>query len=252
MSEQLSSASEKRFVKYAQAGDCHWREEFGSIFSFNLVQHARYEMVLQSMPSHCGSLLDWGCGDGALSKHLLERCDRFVGVDTEEEGLKFFEKHLGQYRAKYALELLSMEDPYHLSYPDASFDVIVCSDVIEHVAYPEKLIAEFSRLLAPGGTVVITTPYRLAETPNDPMHVHEFYPSELTSLLNKQFPRVEIRLSHKIVYFSLYALQIRYRPVFRYLLNIAYILFRYNPFLYDQRTKRKWDVFTMITAIARR
>lgn len=43
--------------------------------------------------------------------------------------------------------------------PDSSFDAILCSEVLEHVPYPEKTLAEFSRLLKAKGTLVITAPF---------------------------------------------------------------------------------------------
>ena len=43
--------------------------------------------------------------------------------------------------------------------PDASFDVILCSEVLEHVPNPVAAIAEFSRVLRPGGTLLLTAPF---------------------------------------------------------------------------------------------
>ncbi len=41
---------------------------------------------------------------------------------------------------------------------DAFFDAILCTEVLEHIPYPEKAIAEFARLLRPGGVLVLTVP----------------------------------------------------------------------------------------------
>ena len=43
--------------------------------------------------------------------------------------------------------------------PNASFDVILCSEVIEHIPDPAKAIAEFDRLLKPGGKLILTAPF---------------------------------------------------------------------------------------------
>lgn len=43
--------------------------------------------------------------------------------------------------------------------PDASFDVILCSEVLEHLPEPTHALDEFTRLLKPGGVVILTAPY---------------------------------------------------------------------------------------------
>lgn len=43
--------------------------------------------------------------------------------------------------------------------PDASFDVVLCSEVFEHIPNPVSAIKEFSRILKPGGTLLITAPF---------------------------------------------------------------------------------------------
>jgi SAM-dependent methyltransferase len=46
----------------------------------------------------------------------------------------------------------------HLGFPDESFDIVLCSDVVEHLENPEKCFAEIRRVLKSGGTAIITTP----------------------------------------------------------------------------------------------
>jgi SAM-dependent methyltransferase len=43
--------------------------------------------------------------------------------------------------------------------PDASFDAVLCSEVLEHVPEPTRALAEFSRLLKPGGSLILTAPF---------------------------------------------------------------------------------------------
>jgi SAM-dependent methyltransferase len=43
--------------------------------------------------------------------------------------------------------------------PDGSFDAILCSEVLEHVPDPSKVLDEFARLLKPGGTLILTAPF---------------------------------------------------------------------------------------------
>ena len=91
----------------------------------------------------------------------------------------------------------------------AGFDVVVSCEVIEHLSEPEKMLREATRVLKEGGKLVVTTPYRLTETPQDPHHAHEFYPRELKSLLEKHFVAVEYILTHHLFWRSLYTYGVR-------------------------------------------
>ena len=50
-------------------------------------------------------------------------------------------------------------DAEALAFADASFDLVICNHVLEHVAHPDRALAEFHRVLAPGGSLVAQTPY---------------------------------------------------------------------------------------------
>jgi SAM-dependent methyltransferase len=81
--------------------------------------------------------------------------------------------------------------------PDASFDLILCFSVLEHLWRPEKMLAECRRLLAPGGGLLLNVPswrgkrflefsaYRLGLSPIDEMNDHKRYfdPRDLWPML---------------------------------------------------------------------
>jgi SAM-dependent methyltransferase len=58
------------------------------------------------------------------------------------------------------------EDVTALSYPDASFDVLICLEVLEHVPNYQAAIAEFSRVLRPGGYLLLSVPTALGSDEN--------------------------------------------------------------------------------------
>ncbi len=51
-----------------------------------------------------------------------------------------------------------MDASIGIPYDDDTFDLVVCGEVIEHVIDTDKLIDEIKRVLAPGGTMILTTP----------------------------------------------------------------------------------------------
>jgi len=97
-------------------------------------------------------MLDVGCGDGRLAraiKHLLPQtvvhgCDLSVAALDRAQGV---DRH-------YAVDL-NVEP---LPESDGSLDLVIASEVIEHLIEPGRAVAEFHRVLRPGGHVLITVP----------------------------------------------------------------------------------------------
>ncbi|WP_445148455.1 class I SAM-dependent methyltransferase [Baekduia sp. Peel2402] len=60
-------------------------------------------------------------------------------------------------------------DLHHLPVADASFDAVLCTEVLEHVAEPERVVAELRRVLRPGAPLLVTVPFvgELHEEPHD-------------------------------------------------------------------------------------
>jgi|SRR5688572_16431363 2-polyprenyl-3-methyl-5-hydroxy-6-metoxy-1,4-benzoquinol methylase len=106
----------------------------------------RNARLSRARPYLHGTVLDYGCGVGALS----DFCDpeSYLGVDIDRESVAVAQARRPQFR-------FVRETP---STPQ-QFDTIVALAVIEHLEDPAALLAEFGRLLAPGGQIVLTTPH---------------------------------------------------------------------------------------------
>jgi 2-polyprenyl-3-methyl-5-hydroxy-6-metoxy-1,4-benzoquinol methylase len=97
-----------------------------------------------------GRLLEIGCACGFLLVAARERGFSVTGVEMS----KWASEHA---RSHYGLDVRSarLED---LDLPASCFDVAVMSDVIEHLTEPRRTLAAVSRLLAPGGRLLLLTP----------------------------------------------------------------------------------------------
>lgn len=86
--------------------------------------------------------LDVGCRDGYYSEILKQRGYSVESVDIEP---------------KYAYATV-LDANGRLPWKNKAFDLVWCSEVIEHLESPEFSLSEFRRVLKPGGTLIITTP----------------------------------------------------------------------------------------------
>ncbi len=99
-------------------------------------------------------VLDIGVGDGIyeaiLDKDIKTRCE-FYGVDISSKQLARAKKYLKEAKV---LDI-SLKN---LPYPAASFDIVIASEILEHVFYPEKILKEGVRVLRRNGFFLLTFP----------------------------------------------------------------------------------------------
>jgi len=108
-------------------------------------------------------IFDIGCNDGydllLMAKELNKSSVRLFGIDINPDAIEYARRRIDYTGYSDIIEVFC-EDIHNLSerFLPATFDFIVCSEVIEHLQNPKKAILDISRLLAPGGWAVITTP----------------------------------------------------------------------------------------------
>jgi trans-aconitate methyltransferase len=97
-----------------------------------------------------GRWLDVGCGTGALTGAILDRCvpSSVLGVDPSEAFLAYARRQVTDPRAEFR-----QGDAQALPTPDAAFDVVVSGLVLNFVPDQPKAAAELRRAARPGGTV---------------------------------------------------------------------------------------------------
>lgn len=147
---------------------------------------ARYWMA-QSLASGA-RVLDAGCGTGYGTQMIADGgAASAVGVDISEAALGAASEHVNE---RVHLEQGDLCD---LSFADASFDLVVCFEAIEHVADPERALDELRRVLSGTGVLIISSPNRREYPAGNPHHVHEYVPEELRETLGRRFDHVELR-----------------------------------------------------------
>jgi 2-polyprenyl-6-hydroxyphenyl methylase/3-demethylubiquinone-9 3-methyltransferase len=92
--------------------------------------------------------LDIGCGGGLLAEEFAQAGCKVTGIDPSEPSLAVAKTHAQQ--SDLDINYLSGVGE-HLPFADASFDIVYCCDVLEHVNNLEQVITETARVLKPGG-----------------------------------------------------------------------------------------------------
>jgi glycosyltransferase involved in cell wall biosynthesis len=107
-------------------------------------QRKRYKIITK-LANGAGSILDIGCG----SSKILGALDNVVGLDILMRKLRYGRKHG---------KPLFNASAFNLPFKDNSFDCVICSEVIEHVPAKKNTFAEMTRVLKPGGRLILGTP----------------------------------------------------------------------------------------------
>ena len=138
-------------------------------------------------------VLDAACGLGYGSYLLasLSRCASVLGVDGSDYAITYAQENFAANESRLSFRKGWLPDDL-ASLADASFDVIVSFETLEHIQDPAGLLAEFDRLLRPGGRVIASVPNDWSdETGKDPNphHLHVY----TLDLLRGQFSRHFVR-----------------------------------------------------------
>jgi glycosyltransferase involved in cell wall biosynthesis len=107
-------------------------------------QRRRYAIVL-GMLGRADSVLDVACG----SSKILEALPHAVGLDLSFKPLRF---------RKQTNRFVVNGDVHGLPFRDGAFAAVICSEMLEHVPFDARIFTELSRVLSPGGTLIVGTP----------------------------------------------------------------------------------------------
>jgi len=184
-----------------------------------LLEHlARYYFAL---PYVKGKVLDIACGTGygtkMIAKIKKKEISHILGVDIDTETITYANHH-------YYHPLLTFKQgnalDSNLKKEIGTFDTILSFETIEHVPDDTLFLRKIYELLAPGGTLVLSTPFGQGrgKPTGSPFHYHQLTKEEFTSLFNDPslpFEEVDIYYQQGV------AFEKEKRPGVHYPLGIA-------------------------------
>lgn len=115
----------------------------------------RVDFIDARAPVRGKTVLDIGCGGGILTEALATRGAQVTGIDLGEAPLAVANLHLKESGLRVDYRRVSAEDLAHER--PASFDIVTCLEMLEHVPDPASTIAACATLVKPGGHVFFST-----------------------------------------------------------------------------------------------
>lgn len=131
----------------------YWKDEkepvwFGTIFPYILRECVE------------GRILDVGCGNGAIANELIRHGKDVWGIDLDSVGISIAnevcKKNGIDEKRFFVCDITKSELPSSLK--NIKFDIVICTEVVEHMYSPDKLV-KFCHDCVNGGKLIISTPY---------------------------------------------------------------------------------------------
>lgn len=132
-----------------------WWDKSSEFKPLHDINPLRLNYIDQAISLNAKTVLDVGCGGGILSESMAQKGAIVTGIDLGEKALKVAQLHSLEssisvdYRL-IAVEQLAKEAP-------ASFDVVTCLEMLEHVPDPASVVQACAQLVKPGGHVFFST-----------------------------------------------------------------------------------------------
>ena len=120
-----------------------------------LINNFYSSLISLVRPLKTESILDAGCGEGFTMNKLTKN-----GIGKRIEGIEYTKDAIALGKKLYPDLIIKQASIYELPYEDQSFDLVVCTEVLEHLENPEKALQEMLR---------VSKKYLVITVPNEPL-----------------------------------------------------------------------------------
>ena len=119
-----------------------------------LIYLRRRQVIFFAKPTFSGFVLDAGCGDGRYAPEITNRgAKHYIGIDLDPKSLKKAKTFNSSNKTNFIRCTLE-----NFPFKQDSFNIVFCSEVIEHLTDPTKVFPEMSRTIKQKGTLLISVP----------------------------------------------------------------------------------------------
>ena len=139
---------------YYSVADQWWSDEVRWVRTLKNLVPGRLRWFDRQIDWQGRDVLDLGCAGGFMAEALAQRGANVTGIDPAEGTIEVARQHARKSGLGIGYDVGVGEA---LPYADASFDAVVCVDVLEHVADLNQVLAQVARVLRPGGLFLFDT-----------------------------------------------------------------------------------------------
>jgi 2-polyprenyl-6-hydroxyphenyl methylase / 3-demethylubiquinone-9 3-methyltransferase len=147
----VDPAEVAKFTALAQS----WWDPKGPSKPLHDLNPLRLTYIERAVPLSGRQVLDVGCGGGILSEAMARAGARALGIDLSRAVLDVAELHALDSKIDVAYRVMAAEE-LALEQP-ASFDLVTCMEMLEHVPDPAASVKALAALVRPGGDVIVST-----------------------------------------------------------------------------------------------
>jgi 2-polyprenyl-6-hydroxyphenyl methylase/3-demethylubiquinone-9 3-methyltransferase len=132
-----------------------WWDPTSEFRPLHEINPLRLEWINARAPLRGKTVLDIGCGGGILAESMANKGATVTGIDLAEKALKVADLHSLESGVTVRYELIAAEAI--ATREPASFDVVTCMEMLEHVPDPAAIVKACATLVKPGGHVFFST-----------------------------------------------------------------------------------------------
>lgn len=112
--------------------------------------------ILKPYLKDCYKILDIGCGVGTMDFYLAAKGKGVTGIEISEKAVEIAKENAKIFKLDKKVNFIAAEFPNKI--PDSKYDLVIFSEVIEHLEDDGKALRDIRKVLKPDGILVITTP----------------------------------------------------------------------------------------------
>ncbi|MDH5266318.1 MAG: class I SAM-dependent methyltransferase [Candidatus Bathyarchaeota archaeon] len=178
--------SKRKWVEWQKYDTCTAAAQHSTAVARARPLNVERMQTISDMVSRVGNglrVLDVGCGDGAISEYLWKMGNHVTSVDL---------KNIATIAHRCRVLLVVAGDAEQLAFASNSFDVVLASEVVEHLWNPHSFLDEAHRVLRANGHLIISTPEGREGLRYD-SHKYYFTVEGLKQMLGAKFTLREVK-----------------------------------------------------------